>query len=541
MNDRRHSPRMRTLRSGKILFNNKRSVVNCTVRNLSAEGACLQVESPVGIPSRFDLSIEGEQTSRPALMVWQSDHRVGVVFASQRSEERRDGYADEDRNSAPVRRGGDLVRNELLGLRAALDDVKVGVVLLDAELRAQFINRAFRKMWRLPDAKADSKPAFVALMYHGRDTRAYEIPEAELDAYVAERVTQVKAGDSGPRDIRLANGEVLRFQCTPLPSGGRVLTYTFVTDIVRYSDELEVLRAALDNVEQGIILLDSELHAQFMNRAIRRMSGISDEEAESRPHVSQLVTNARWRQVYGIPADELDAFSSRRIAQIKEGDPTPADLRHGDGRTIRSHCTVLPAGGRMLTYTDITDLVRHGEELQRLATTDTLTGLYNRGYFLARAEAEWGRFQRYSRPLGLLVVDIDRFKSINDQFGHDVGDRAIAHVGEILREGRRSSDVVARLGGDEFAVLLPETDLAQALLVADRLCREVGERPLIVDGRVVSVTLSIGAAEAKLSMAGVAVLMKAADQCLYDAKTAGRNRVIAAKADFCGEYDVAAE
>src|SRR5580700_1752776 len=115
-----------------------------------------------------------------------------------------------------------LVHHELVTLRAALDEVRFGVVLLDHELRAQFINRAFRKMWRLPDAKADSKPAFVALMYHGRDTRAYEIPEAKLDAYVAERVTQVKAGDSGPRDIRLANGEVLRFQCTPLPSGGRV-------------------------------------------------------------------------------------------------------------------------------------------------------------------------------------------------------------------------------------------------------------------------------------------------------------------------------
>ena len=85
---------------------------------------------------------------------------------------------------------------DMLALRAALDEVRFGVVLLDQELRAQFINRAFRRMWRLPDHKAESKPPFVALMYHGRDTRAYDIPAGELDAYIAERVEHVKVGRS---------------------------------------------------------------------------------------------------------------------------------------------------------------------------------------------------------------------------------------------------------------------------------------------------------------------------------------------------------
>jgi len=332
MDERRGSRRTRTLRRGKILFNNKCSAVDCAVRNLSAEGAYLQVEGLAGIPARFDLLIAGEQKSRPCRVIWQSNDRAGVAFESETQPSNSD---EESHITAPVPIGAALVRNELLGLRAALDDVKVGVVLLDAELRAQFINRAFRRMWRLPDAKADSRPEFVALMYHGRDI-AYEVPEAELDAYVAERLAHVKSGHAAPRDLRLANGEVLRFQCTPLPSGGRVLTYTPVTDIVRHSDELEVLRAALDNVDQGIILLDSQLHAQFMNRAIRRLSGISDAQAEGGLHVSQLVHGARLRQVYGAPPEELDALVSRRVALIKAGDPTPVDLRHGDGRMIRS-------------------------------------------------------------------------------------------------------------------------------------------------------------------------------------------------------------
>src|SRR3984957_4228372 len=123
------------------------------------------------------------------------------------------------------------LHHELALLRAALNEVRFGVVVLDHELRAQFINRAFRKMWRLPDAKADSKPAFVALMYHGCDTRAYNVPEKNLKAYVAERVAHVKGGDPRPVDIRLTSGEVIRFQCTALPNGGRMLSYNYVTDI----------------------------------------------------------------------------------------------------------------------------------------------------------------------------------------------------------------------------------------------------------------------------------------------------------------------
>jgi PAS domain-containing protein len=141
------------------------------------------------------------------------------------------------RRRASERQGAAIAHSELTMLRASLNALPFGVVVLDHELRAQFINRAFRKMWRLPDAKADSKPAFVALMYHGRDTRAYDVPEHQLDAYVAERVAYVKAGNAAPIDVRLAGGDVVRFQCTVLPAGGRMLNYTYVTDLVELAKQ----------------------------------------------------------------------------------------------------------------------------------------------------------------------------------------------------------------------------------------------------------------------------------------------------------------
>src|SRR4051812_7628991 len=123
-------------------------------------------------------------------------------------------------------------------LRAALDQIEIGVVLLNADTRAEFINRAFRQTFSLPDAKADSRPPFIALMYHGRNTGAFEMPEDELANFVAERMRMVRAGDATPINLNLANGEVLRFSCTALPDGGRMLSYTPVTDLVRHTDRL---------------------------------------------------------------------------------------------------------------------------------------------------------------------------------------------------------------------------------------------------------------------------------------------------------------
>ena len=122
-------------------------------------------------------------------------------------------------------------------LSAALDQVDIGIVLLDADTRAEFINRAFRDYFALPDHKAESKPPFIALMYHGRDTGAYELPEEELSAFIAERTEMIRSGDSTPVNINLRDGQVLRFSCTALPDGRRMLSYTPVTDLVRHTDE----------------------------------------------------------------------------------------------------------------------------------------------------------------------------------------------------------------------------------------------------------------------------------------------------------------
>jgi PAS domain-containing protein len=142
-------------------------------------------------------------------------------------------------------------------LSAALDQVDIGIVLLNSETRAEFINRAFREYFALSEQKAASKPPFIALMYHGRDTGAYEMPADELNAFIARRMEMMRSGDSTPININLKDGKVLRFSCTALPDGGRMLSYTPVTDLVRHSDDpanAEYLRSLRGSGSEHILM-----------------------------------------------------------------------------------------------------------------------------------------------------------------------------------------------------------------------------------------------------------------------------------------------
>jgi diguanylate cyclase (GGDEF)-like protein len=514
MNERRAAPRNRTLLGAKIVFNSGRSAIDCTVRNLSDLGACLQVASPLGIPDTFYLIVGHESELRTCRVIWRSKDRIGAAFDFAELV----GRPDDAKPERP-----EDVETKAIAFRAALDKVQFGLIVLDDELRAQFINRTFREMFHLPDAKADSKPPFVALMYHSRDRRAYQIPARDLDRYVAERIALVKAGDTHPIDIRLSNSEVIRFQCAVLPGGGRLLSYTYVTDIVQQADELNALRAALDQVRDGIILFDPDMNASFINRSAQQLWKITDEQMARHPNIAELVDHATKMGPYAVGPDELPSFIARRIAQIRAGDPTPIELRAGNGRIIRSQCAPLPSGGRLLTYCDVTDLVCNAEKMEQLATVDVTTGIANRRHFLSMAEKEWDRFQRYHHPLSMLVVDIDYFKSVNDRFGHDVGDAALTAVAKVLQAERRRSDLVGRFGGDEFVVLLPEADATQAAMVAERLCGAVRGQTISAEDQTFGVTLSIGVAAAALSMSSVTSLIKAADEALYEAKSKGRN------------------
>ncbi len=167
------------------------------------------------------------------------------------------------------------------------------------------------------------------------------------------------------------------------------------------------------------------------------------------------------------------------------------------------------------------------EELRRQAHTDPLTGVANRRQFLDQAAKELTRQNRYGRPVSLLMLDVDRFKAVNDTYGHAAGDTVLARLAAVCREELRESDLVGRLGGEEFAVLLPETDAPGARDVAERLRLSIAACETPTAEGVIRFTVSIGVA-AHRAEETLQNTMARADAALYDAKRAGRDRVVVA-------------
>ncbi|MEA2059210.1 MAG: diguanylate cyclase [Thermodesulfobacteriota bacterium] len=164
-------------------------------------------------------------------------------------------------------------------------------------------------------------------------------------------------------------------------------------------------------------------------------------------------------------------------------------------------------------------------ELKDFAITDALTNLYNSKYFFENLPKEIERHNRYQHPLSLLMIDIDKFKDYNDSWGHLEGDKVLMKMGEIITSCLRSMDTGYRYGGEEFTVLLPETDLNQALRVGERIRKALSEKRFYPDtGEEVSVTISIGATEFS-THDDLHSFVKRADMAMYRSKNSGRNTI----------------
>jgi diguanylate cyclase (GGDEF)-like protein len=183
-------------------------------------------------------------------------------------------------------------------------------------------------------------------------------------------------------------------------------------------------------------------------------------------------------------------------------------------RVIADHAAIAIANAQMY------------ERIERMATTDGLTGLTNHRQFQQIFAAVAARAERYGRPVSLILTDIDHFKSVNDTYGHPVGDKVLRRVADVLRRSARRTDVVARYGGEEFAVLMEETGRSGAVQIAERIRLAVEDEVFHCENGTFGCTLSLGIATFPQDAANKARLTECADQALYQAKRSGRNRVV---------------
>ncbi len=172
-------------------------------------------------------------------------------------------------------------------------------------------------------------------------------------------------------------------------------------------------------------------------------------------------------------------------------------------------------------------------QVQNLATTDPLTGILNRRALFDLGEREIERFQRSGHALSMIMIDADHFKAINDNHGHGAGDQVLCAIVERCCGIIRHMDILARYGGDEFALLLPEADQDQAMIIANRIRKSISETPVETDTGSISVTISMGIAQATVAVTNLSSLLNLADQALYQCKQSGRNciEIVAAQPD----------
>jgi diguanylate cyclase (GGDEF)-like protein len=293
------------------------------------------------------------------------------------------------------------------------------------------------------------------------------------------------------------------------------------------SEGISVLTSALDAIRYGIVLLDKDFEARFINHAYYRMFALAPPPSGAAYHLTDLIAHARTTGVYDTGGQAIDDYVRARFALIQNGTRSAMQFKVSDGRILNFEAKILPDGGRMITFDDITDLVQAAERLRVLATVDDLTKLLNRRHFLDSLKSEFSRAQRHDRPLSVLMIDADDFKGINDRHGHSAGDDVLRSMAERCRGVVRESDIVGRLGGEEFAIALSDTDMPNAVQTAERLCRGVAAEPFAVDGDKLHVTVSIGVAARRAQISDPDDLLRFADRVLYAAKANGRNCVVA--------------
>lgn len=304
-----------------------------------------------------------------------------------------------------------------------------------------------------------------------------------------------------------------------------------VTDRLRAEERLAIsekkYRLLAENVGDVIWTIDLKGNFTYISPSIQRTYGFAPEELLN-------------RKMLDLVADEFRPVVEEHFRELLAGEQQESHSRmpefqmlHRNGSRLWVEVRInqlkdddAQVSGLLGIARDITDRKRLQEDLVRLATIDDLTGSVNRSRFMELGNQEIERANRYNRPFSLMFVDLDYFKQINDTFGHKAGDLTLIWFADLVRKEIRNTDILGRLGGDEFAVLLPETELDQASLVAERIRATLESQKLPVgETDQVSLTVSIGVASREKTSLTLEDLLKKADAALYHAKRLGRNRV----------------
>ena len=454
----------------------------------------------------------------------------------------------------------------MAGRVLVVDDVPTNVKLLEAKLVAEYFDviPAYNGQEALELAKTD-RPDIILLDVMMPGMNGYQVCE-ELKSSSDTRhipVVMVTALDQQSEKVRGLEAGADDFLTKPVEDLALIARVKSLVRLKMMNDELRMRHAT--GKEIGLITSDGDASFEdtsganimviedkkfYANKIHETLSPIHNVHVETDPDEAMLRTRSEDFDLI-ITSLSLEAFDGLRVcSQLRASESTRSlpilILVDEDEKDRLARGLEIGVNDYLLRPVDRNELVarvetqvkwkRYADQLRQdfqssleMAVTDQLTGLYNRRYLATHLDNLIENSINQAKSVSLLIMDIDFFKAINDTYGHDVGDEVLKDFGRRLASNVRGIDLACRYGGEEFVVVMPDTDMSFAYMVAERLRQDVADQPFEVSGghQPLNVTISIGITSIQDAIIPSNELLKRADQALYQAKRDGRNRVVA--------------
>lgn len=420
-------------------------------------------------------------------------------------------------------------RNEIARLKEQLEikDALINasfeaVGIFDEKLNCLATNAEAEKVFGYSAAEIVGRSVFDIFVKESRCTVRENIIKGTSEPYFV--ICKCKNGSTFPAEVKgrnvIINGRKYR------ASAVRDLTYTYATevDLVNALHEIELM---FNNCDVGLVLLKDGRHLSRANQALVSLLGYNSfEEIKgsctrqfhlSRKHYSEFGANSLPELING------KSFKCEWQVRRKDGQVVWCSF---SGQALDMNVPADLNKGVLWVVEDITKRKKKDERMKRRATKDDLTGALRRQEFFLSIRCLMEDIAQDGLQCSILMLDLDKFKNINDKYGHWAGDIVLRDFAELCKEQLRHNDIFARIGGEEFAVFLPQTTLSEAVLVAERLRERFAETDSICGGNLIPCTVSVGVASGFLQYRNIEESFRRADKRLYKAKEMGRNMVV---------------
>jgi diguanylate cyclase (GGDEF)-like protein len=447
------------------------------------------------------------------------------ISASASGEHTRGFELERGLLTEEIRRLRDALHEQNIRFEIVLEKMRQGLCFFDSSKRLIVANKPYAELYGIsPEA---IRPGMELREIVDLRVAAGSVPDMTAAEYLRWR-EGVAAADT-PLDsvVALRNGRIIRIHHEPLPDQAWVATHEDVTEQRRSDDELRrrnlQFDAAIANMSQGLCMFNADEEMIVCNLNYCTMFGMSPDFIKPGISLYQILQHSVDVDVASENADELYRIRREIIAAKR---PTTYCETLADGRIIDIWHRPMVDGGWVSTYEDITERRRSESRIAYMATHDSLTGLPNRSFLHDRLSqlllaAAKGDANGSARPAALLLLDLDRFKEINDTLGHAAGDRLLRMVAERLRNLLGDGTLVARLGGDEFAILHSVESAGHVATLSQRIIDAL-IAPYDLEGHQANIGASIGISLAPRDGLDPEVLLRCADLALYRAKAQGR-------------------